>query len=423
MAWPFELARIYQESTGPLDVLWWVLQTTYGRRIIGAITVLGGLIFGVFEWVGFGRVLRLVLDLVFGIPAPGQPLAPTTWQSPTNGLWPELMAVSQVAVGIAVLLLVIPVLQVAQAKDDRARWQAIRRLLYAGVMIATTWTVLPVVLHLLDQLAYGLSPSVDLWTETRRIPVQGVLAVVVGVFTLIVQPVVLITSLLSMLVLHALIMIGFVLWPIAWTLRIVMGATGGAMQGTSLTAASVGRTVTTLFTIAVVTKVLEAVLAFVVLHINWAAGLAECAAFAIGLGVFVYLPIAMLQNAERVLRLAWLAPRSEQVGMYIEESVDRVGQAHDFAREWHEERTTPTQSTIDDWTEDRSVSRWRRWIPRQFPEESYTSWGWDRMEGSGGTGSDGQPADGSFGPESQGPTEEEPASKPPRWRSKWHREK
>lgn len=202
-----------------------------------------------------------------------------------------------------------------------------------------------------------------------------------------------------------------------------MGATGGAMQGTSLTAASVGRTVTTLFTIAVVTKVLEAVLAFVVLHINWAAGLAECAAFAIGLGVFVYLPIAMLQNAERVLRLAWLAPRSEQVGMYIEESVDRVGQAHDFAREWHETRTTPTQSTIDDWTEDTSVSRWRRWIPRQFPEASYTTWGWDGMEGGDGTGSDGQPADGSFGPESQGPTEEEPASKPLRWRSKWHREK
>ncbi len=411
MAWPFELIRIYQESTGPVDLGRWLVRGTYRRRIIGAVGVLVGLIFGVFEWWGFTTVLQIVLALVFGIPAPGQPLEPSTWLAPTNGLWPDLMPLSHAAVGVAVLLVVLPVIQVAQAKDDRARWQAIRRLLYAGAMIATTWTVLPVVLHLFDQLAYGLSPEAALWTETRRLPAQGLVAVVLGMLALIVQPVVLVTSLLSMAILHALILIGFVLWPIAWTLRIVTDGTG----------ASVGRTVTTLFTIAVVTKVIEAVLAFVVLHINWAAGLAQLSAFLLGLGLFVYLPIAMLQNAERVLRLAWLAPRSEQVGMYIEESADRVGQAHDFARDWYE---TPehTQSTIDDWTEDTSVSRWRRWIPRTFPEESYTTLGWDGMDRGGGTGPDGQPADGagSFGPESRGPGESIFEAR--RTQSKWNDE-
>lgn len=384
------------------------LHNAFVQRCLGAVVVLSGLAAGVFGVWGVETVLQVLVALVFGIPAPGQPLAPPTWVAPTNGVWPEVMPLSQAIVGVAVLLLVVPLIQMVRASDARARWQAIRRALWAGAMIASTWTVLPVGLHLADQLAAGLATHAIQWTEPHQ-PVTVVGTLLVGLVTFIVQPVALITSLLSLSVLHALIVIGFVLWPLAWTLRIIADGT----------AASVGRTMTTLFTIAVVTKVLEAVLAAVLLHIDWMAGLAELSAFLLGLGLFVYLPIAMLQNAERVLRLAWLAPRSEQVGRYIEASADRIGQAHGFARDWHEARTTPTQSTIDEWTEDTSVSRWRRWIPRQFPEESYTTWGWDGQGSDGGPGPEGGPADGSFGPTSRGPDDHRSGA---RTQSEWHDE-
>lgn len=407
MAWPFELVRIWQASSGVTDLLRWLWRGHYRRRLTVAVVALAALIAGVWN-MGFQWLVSLLLELVFGIPAPGKPLDPWTWMNPTNGLWPDVMAFSQVMMVLSVVLLLGGVVQAARAQDVRSSRQWIKRLVYAGMMIVSTWTVLPLVLHLADQIALGLSPSVEQWSlEPVLIPVSGWLAVVVGTIMFVIQPPLIVTSLLAMGILRALILIGFILWPVAWTLRILTDSSVSMGPG-MFTPASIGKTITTLFSIALVTKVVEVLVAFFLLNINVAGGPLQAAAFVVGVGLFTVFPVLMLQNAERVLRLAFLAPRSDQVGHYIEQSADRVGQAHTQVQRVRERFETDPQTTIQDWNAERtsSSSRWRSWISHQFPKESFTTWGHETSQG-GGSGStaaaDG--SDESFGPVSRGPDE------------------
>lgn len=319
------------------------------RRVTLVVLAIGGAAgYIVLEWDVRG-LLSDLLSLVFGVPAPGQPLAPATWLAPTNGVWPDVMTLSRASMGVAGVALLALFGRATMTGERSAIKRGLHRVGYAGLMVAATWTVLPFGLHLADALVTVLAPSPDqlLTSVASTAGDVGVLVLTAGV-----QPLLVALAVLAMAMLRAIIFAGFVLWPVAWPLRVIEH---------DLTE-RLGRSITALFTVAVATKLLQSLGAFGLIYLTGAIDslLIRILIFIGGtVGVFVVLPLKMLQHAEQVMMLPGaLAPSERQVGQAIEASADRVGQVHkhvESGRERVNEWRTPTDSReifdteFDDW--------------------------------------------------------------------------
>ncbi len=364
------------------------------RRITLAADVSIGLIG--YLWVGFGleRLVQDLLTLLFRVPAPGQPLNPTTWMQPATGLWPDVMALSRLVMAVSVLLLLGLGGRLTMVNDEAARRRELKRLGKMGLYLCSTWTVLPFGLHLADQLTMALTPSPEM-VFSALIP-SAATGVVLGIVAWI-QPLFVAIGVLATVLLQAVILAGFVFWPIAWPLRLIEHDL----------ATRLSRSITAALIAAVAGKVIQAISAFMLVHLTSSLGSMAVRALVFVVGVvvvFLTLPIVMLRYAEQVMLLPGaLAPTEQQVGRYIEESTDRVGRAHErieAGRErFNEWRETDPQTRLDgDWTTDDSSGLFDGWITHEI-SPSFTSAEW------GGSATRSAMSDGVHGPESDDPDE------------------
>lgn len=397
----------------------------YRRRITGGVAVTAVVTTYVVGVWGIDRLLTTLLTLVFGVPAPGQPLAPGTWLAPQNGVWPDVMVLSRVSMGVAGVLVLVLIARATAATDEAARRQALKRVGRPVAMVAATWTVLPFVLHLCDQLAGAMAPTPELLLSEFGATAAG--GVVLSLLTWV-QPLVVAVGVLSTVLLRVIVLVGFVFWPIAWPLR--------ALDHDFLQ--TLGRSVTAVFTVAVAAKLLQAVCGFLLIYVVgtvetwWLRPIVFIAGVIL---VFVTMPIVLLRYADRVMMLPGALALSErQVGQAIERSADRVGQVHthvESGRDRVSEWRTPTDSQeifsteFDDWRADASDDAdagwfgvgglssgelgtdwferssgderwWNGWIQRELiPSHSSVEWTYQQN-----TSMDGSP-----GPESEGPDE------------------
>lgn len=394
----------------------------YRRRIIGGVTVTAAVAIYVVGVWGIERLLKDLLALVFGVPAPGQPLAPGTWLAPQNGLWPDLMAVSRVSMGVAGLLVLVLIARASLATDEAVRRRELKRVGRPVAMVASTWTAVPFVLHLSDQLAGAMAPTSDMLLSEFGATAAG--GVILGLLTWV-QPLVVAVGVLSTALLRAIILVGFVFWPVAWPLRALDHDFTQAL----------GRSVTGMFVVAVTAKLLQAVCGFLFIYMvrmieSW---WLRPIVFITGvILVFVIMPIVLLRYADRVMMLPGAVALSErQVGQAIEASADRVGQVHkriESGRTRVNEWRTPTDSRdifdtqFDDWRADASDDAdaswfggldasfdtgwfewsssderwWNGWIQRELiPSHSSVEWTYQQET----------PMDGSYGPDSEDPDE------------------
>lgn len=398
--------------------------------LVGGTILIGGSVLWL-QW-GLAGLLSSLLAITFGVPAPGEPLDLATWTTPQNGLWADVMILSRVAVGIAVVGWLLLTVRVAIISDIAVRRAELKRVGKTVLLVGTTWTIVPFTLHLTNELARALAPSPEqlldaLAGTTAGLAVMGVLAWF--------QPFFVAVGVLSTLILRALIIIGFVVWPIAWVLRSVDSPLAGML----------GRSVTAVFVVAVTAKLFQAIGAAVVM---WLTVTVESVPFRVVIfvagmiGVFVALPIFMLRHAEALLQLPMaITPSERQVGRYVDESATRVGQVHKSlvaggqrVNDW---RTGPDVNEIFEtrrvpsdvsggsdagWFErfsdrDSNAGWFRRgsdgesddsgdsggwldgWITHEFPGGSFTSAEWSRRQTRVDMG-DGEP----------GPTSEDPDS-------------
>lgn len=324
------------------------------RRITLAASVSIGLIG--YLWVGWGldALLESLLGIIFGVPAPGRPLAPSTWLAPTNGLWPDVMLLSRAAMGLSSVILVGLLARATMASDTAVQRAEIKRVARAGLMVGATWTVIPFGLHLSNEIATGLAPDPDVLLDAVAATAGGTF--VLGIVTWL-QPLFVAVAVIATIVLRGLIFVGFVAWPLAWPLRAL---------DTDLSH-TFGRSITAVFTVAVVAKVVQALGAFLVIFLSITIDSlpVRVLVFVVGMiAVFVALPIVMIRHAERVMMLPGaLAPRERQMQQFVQESADRVGQVHkqlQTGRERVSEWRTPTDSRdifapeFDDWRADAS---------------------------------------------------------------------
>ncbi len=372
------------------------------REKVSALLVVAGLIVVAFiaavirnivHLVGGERLLSGVLAVFFAIPAPGHPLDPTTWLTPQNGVWPTVMVLSQVAMvagGVFVLVLVARALSLPT--DDPERRQEVKRAVRTGAMVGATWSILPFALHLVNAVALAFAPDPALLVDALGATAAG--GLVLAALTWI-QPLLVLIGLLASQILRWLILLGFIAWPIAWPLRAVEHE---FFHG-------IGRSITDVFTVAVVAKLLHAIAAFGLVFLTTALDslLLRTVVFIGGVvGVFVVLPIAMLRHAERVMTLPFmLAPTPSGTRTYVQQSAERVRDTHqrvesgrERVREW---RSTDPQTDIRDFI-DRSDGEgtdhwWNGWISRELIPRQSVDWTYHRQA----------PSDGSYGPDSEDP--------------------
>lgn len=373
------------------------------RRVTLVVLTVGGAAgYIVLEWDVRGLLTDL-LALVFGVPAPGQPLAPATWLAPTTGVWPDVMTLSRASMGVAGVALLALFGRTTMAGERSAIKRGLHRVGYAGLMVAATWTVLPFGLHLVDQVATALAPTPDMLL-TSWVSTGGGLAVLA--FVTVVQPLLVGMAVLAMAMLHAIVLAGFVLWPVAWPLRVIEH---------DLTE-RLGRSITALFTVAVATKLMQSLGAFGLIYITGAIDslLIRILIFIGGtVSVFVVLPLKMLQHAERVMMLPGaLAPSERQVGRYVEESSKRIGQVHRHVdagvQRAHErfgtsESRQAVQTRVSDWAEETSEESRRisNWIQHELVGPTSAEWQRSSTRVSDGPhGPDSEEPD-DLGPESQ----------------------
>ncbi len=413
------------------------------RIVLPLLASVGAMVYIGLVW-RVDQFLRDVLTVTFGIPAPGRPLDPSTWIVPQNGLWPDVMALSRVSMLAAGLGMLLLVARATMAADTAARRDELKRMGRPAAMVLSTWSLLPFMLHLTNQLARAFAPRSDQLLNAVGATATGgiVLAIVPWI-----QPLFVAVGALATLLLRAIILVGFIFWPIACALRAFDHDVAQAL----------GRSVTASFTVAVTAKLLQAMFAFILVYLTgsitswWLRPVVFVAGVIV---VFVALPVVMLRYAERVMMLpGTLAPSEQQVGRYIEESADRVGQVHkqiESDRTRVNEWRTPTDSRdifdteFDDWRADASDDAdagwfggldasfdtgwlewsggddrwWNGWIQRELiPRHSSAEW---KQKQSNTRAS---MADGSYGPTSEG-LDDVSASRDEqtdRYRSRWDR--
>ncbi len=292
-----------------------------------------------------GWIVDTMNEMVYGIPAPGDPEEPKTWMSPENGLWPGMMDYTAWTTAIATAILLVSGALSFFHERTYMRKEAWKRWLIALIMILGTWTLLPFALHLADAIVGVLVPdSSEVFAEWANFAKVGsglVVLLIVGILKASVLGIGLFVLILE----RFLIYLGFGLWPIAWALR----STRFGL------ARSLGETLVFLFGVVIATKIGQALIARLLFTLDWQ-GISPSSVvyvLSLGAGVFVmliYFPWKMLEHANDAASVSLGMSAGARAAGRAGESAkaranERVGQVGDRYRNWRTTSTSTETST------------------------------------------------------------------------------
>jgi hypothetical protein len=271
------------------------------------------------------KFINAVNNRVFGVPAPGEPLQPASWSNPNDGKWKGVVKFTGFSTVLATLFLIFSGGRTFMESDEYARRSAWKRWVTAVLMILTTWTLVPLGLHIADAIATGL--AVDGKAMLESWATMGKVGTGIG-FTLILgllQPTIVAAGMFALALERFLIFVGVGLWPLAWSLR--------SMK--SPFAQSIGQTFIYIFGVTIVAKLGQALIGRFLFSLQFESfGSSLMTFIMIGVGVvfmLVYFPMKMLQHANDAasVSLGVGGPSRRQVGQYADRANERVGQIHD----------------------------------------------------------------------------------------------
>ena len=178
---------------------------------------------GIFLGVGKG-IANTVRDSVAAVPAPGQPDKPSTWVNPHNGLWPGVYKASAWTASLASVVLMAAFGMSFYRSDPYEKRQAWKRVGIALVMVATTWIIPPLLLHLANETAISVAPNGAEFIQTNsKLAKLGV-----GNWprcpSWILQSGTIAVGVLVLGLERALIYLCVFLWPLSWACRAYSGS-------------------------------------------------------------------------------------------------------------------------------------------------------------------------------------------------------
>ncbi|RBI59383.1 hypothetical protein DMJ13_22410 [halophilic archaeon] len=192
-------------------------------------------------------------------------------------------------------------------------------------MVLTTWTLLPLGLHLADavatNLAVGGKAMLKSWANMGKIGSGIGFTLLLGLL----QPSIVAAGMFALAFERFLIYFCTGMWPLAWSLR--------SMKNPF--AQSIGETFTNLLGVVVVAKLVQALIGRFLFSLKFGDFGGSLMTFlTIGVGVvfmLVYFPMKMLQHANQAasVSLGVSGPSGYQVGQYAEKAHERVGKVHE----------------------------------------------------------------------------------------------
>lgn len=156
--------------------------------------------------------------IIFGLPAPGSPTAPTSWSSPSDGWWPSAWKLYLLFTPLgAFAAITAATLAASRPPTKRRAW--LRDALKALVMIAFGWYIAAAGLHLGNELSMALAPSTGEFLATpegmTKLGFGLILAAAVAVFEVAVIGWALVLLFIQWFLAH--VLVGF--WPLFWGFR------------------------------------------------------------------------------------------------------------------------------------------------------------------------------------------------------------
>ncbi|WP_435158039.1 hypothetical protein [Haladaptatus sp. DFWS20] len=275
---------------------------------------------GIFLGVGKG-IANTVRDSVAAVPAPGQPDKPSTWVNPHNGLWPGVYKASAWTAGLASVALMAAFGMSFYRSDPYEKRQAWKRVGVALVMVATTWIIPPLLLHLANETAISVAPDGAEFIQTNSKLAKLGVGIGLGALLGILQSGTIAVGVLILGLERALIYVCVFLWPLSWACRSFLGFLK-----------SIGDTFVYLFGVVIVTKLFQALVLRLLADLPWTSGaLGVLETFTLVVGGLVFallvLPKEMLAHANDAasIALGTSAANQRKAGKYVDKAGERVG--------------------------------------------------------------------------------------------------
>lgn len=295
---------------------------------------------GIFLGVGKG-IANTVRDSVAAVPAPGQPDKPSTWVNPQNGLWPGVYKASAWTAGLASVVLMAAFGMSFYRSDPYEKRQAWKRVGVALVMVATTWIIPPLLLHLANETAISVAPNGAEFIQTNSKLAKLGVGIGLGALLGILQSGTIAVGVLILGLERALIYVCVFLWPLSWACR----AYSGFLK-------SIGDTFVYLFGVVIVTKLFQALVLRLLADLPWTSGaLGVLETFTLVVGGLVFallvLPKEMLAHANDAasIALGTSAANQRKAGKYVDKAGERVGhEVHEKYQDYQSDGSSWDQS-------------------------------------------------------------------------------
>ena len=295
---------------------------------------------GIFLGVGKG-IANTVRDSVAAVPAPGQPDKPSTWVNPHNGLWPGVYKASTWTAGLASVVLMAAFGMSFYRSDPYEKRQAWKRVGVALVMVATTWIIPPLLLHLANETAISVAPNGAEFIQTNSKLAKLGVGIGLGALLGILQSGTIAVGVLILGLERALIYVCVFLWPLSWACR----AYSGFLK-------SIGDTFVYLFGVVIVTKLFQALVLRLLADLPWTSGaLGVLETFILVVGGLVFallvLPKEMLAHANDAasIALGTSAANQRKAGKYVDKAGERVGhEVHEKYQDYRSDGSSWDQS-------------------------------------------------------------------------------
>ncbi|WP_066139323.1 hypothetical protein [Haladaptatus sp. R4] len=277
---------------------------------------------GIFLGIGKG-IANMVRDSVAAVPAPGQADKPSTWVNPQNGLWPGVYKASRWTSGLAAVALMGGFGMSFYRSDPYEKRQAWKSVGIAFLMVATTWIIPPLILHLANETAVSVAPDGAEFIQTNSKLAKLGVGIGVGALLGLIQSGTIAVGILVLGLERALIYVCVFLWPLAWACR----SFSGFLK-------SIGDTFVHLFGVVIITKLFQALVLRLLADLPWtssALGVLETFTLVVGGLVFALLifPKEMLAHANDAasVALGTSAANQRKAGEYVDKAGERVGHA------------------------------------------------------------------------------------------------
>lgn len=157
--------------------------------------------------------------ILVGVPAPGEPTDPISWNEPQNEVWPAVFAAYGLSSLLALIILCLSTMDAMNISDERIRKKQIGEISKALIWIVAGPLLIGVYLHTANGLALAFTPPGEAFIDTpEKVTALG-LGVLVGAVLIKLKLIAILAGLAALAVIYVMIISLAATWPLLRALK------------------------------------------------------------------------------------------------------------------------------------------------------------------------------------------------------------